>query len=156
MQRINTKGKYIWCSLKYINHHKGLILLCVASHLPPIAVFGQSCSVGTFLPKETLVPEQPSSSLPPLPRVINILVSGNITDDFGRWHYKCMSFVVIVSYHTTKLLGVYWFLSVCWSVRPSRVLCPLCIAYSSGWIHFIFIHLILIRCINMKWIQTEL
>ena len=34
-------------------------------------------------------------------------------------------------------LGVYWF----HSVRPS-VPCPLCNAYSSGWIHFIFIHLI--------------
>ena len=47
--------------------------------------------------------------------------------------------------------GVYWFtpsirrsvrLSVCLSVRPSRIPCPLCNAYSSGWIHFIFIHLI--------------
>ena len=25
--------------------------------------------------------------------------------------------------------------------RPSRITCPLCTAYSSGWIHFIFIHL---------------
>ena len=28
------------------------------------------------------------------------------------------------------------------SVRPSRIPCPLCSAYSFGWIHFIFIHLI--------------
>ena len=28
------------------------------------------------------------------------------------------------------------------SVRLSRISCPLCSAYSSGWIHFIFIHLI--------------
>ena len=28
------------------------------------------------------------------------------------------------------------------SARPSRIPCPLCSAYSSGWIHFIFIHLI--------------
>ena len=26
--------------------------------------------------------------------------------------------------------------------RPSRIPCPLCSAYSSGWIHFIFVHLI--------------
>ena len=32
--------------------------------------------------------------------------------------------------------------SVCPSVRPSRIQCPLCSAYSSGWIHFIFIHLV--------------
>ena len=39
---------------------------------------------------------------------------------------------------TTKLLEVYWFHSVC----PSCMLCPLCSTYSSGWILFIFIHLI--------------
>ena len=38
--------------------------------------------------------------------------------------------------------GVYWFHSVCPSIRPSRILCLLCSAYSSGWIHFIFTHLI--------------
>ena len=39
--------------------------------------------------------------------------------------------------------GVYWFHSVRPSVpRPSRIPCPLCSFYSSGWIHFIFIHLI--------------
>ena len=36
--------------------------------------------------------------------------------------------------------------SVCLSIRPSVhlscILCPLCSSYSSGWIHFIFIHLI--------------
>ena len=32
--------------------------------------------------------------------------------------------------------------SVHQSVRPSRIPCPLCSAYSSGWILFIFIHLI--------------
>ena len=32
--------------------------------------------------------------------------------------------------------------SVCPSVRPSRIPCMLCSTYSSGWIHFIFIHLI--------------
>ena len=34
--------------------------------------------------------------------------------------------------------GVYWF----HSIRPSRILCPLCSAYSFGWINFIFICLI--------------
>ena len=38
--------------------------------------------------------------------------------------------------------GVYWFHSVRPSVRPSRIPCPLCSVYSSGWIHFIFTHLI--------------
>ena len=33
-------------------------------------------------------------------------------------------------------------LSVCPSVRLSRILCPLCGTYSPSWIHFIFIHLI--------------
>ena len=61
----------------------------------------------------------------------------------------------MLTYHT-KLLGgwliirscwgVYWFHSirpsVCPSVHPSRILCPLWSAYGSGWIHFIFIHLI--------------
>ena len=45
---------------------------------------------------------------------------------------------------------VYWFHSVHWyvrlsvrpSVHPSRIPCLLCSAYSFGWIHFIFIHLI--------------
>ena len=41
---------------------------------------------------------------------------------------------------------VYWFHSFCQSVCPSncpsRIPCPLCGSYSSGWIHFIFIHLI--------------
>ena len=32
--------------------------------------------------------------------------------------------------------------AVCPSVPLSRIPCPLCSAYSSGWIHFIFIHLI--------------
>ena len=32
--------------------------------------------------------------------------------------------------------------SLCPSVRPSRIPCPLCSTYSFGWIHFIFIHLI--------------
>ena len=33
-------------------------------------------------------------------------------------------------------------LSVRPSVRPSHIPCPLCSAYSFGWIHFIFVHLI--------------
>ena len=32
------------------------------------------------------------------------------------------------------------------SVRPSRIPCQLCNTYSSGWIHFIFIHLIRQLC----------
>ena len=33
-------------------------------------------------------------------------------------------------------------LSIRLSIRPSHILCPLCSAYSSCWIYFIFIHLI--------------
>ena len=63
-------------------------------------------------------------------------------------------FTLYVRYHiprTTKLLwGILVSLrpSVCPSVRPasiphpSRIPCPLCSFYISGWIHFIFIHLI--------------
>ena len=43
---------------------------------------------------------------------------------------------------TMKLLGVYCFHSVRPSVRLCCIRCPLCSTYSSGWIHFIFIHLI--------------
>ena len=43
---------------------------------------------------------------------------------------------------TTRLLGVYWFPSVRRSICPSCIPCLLCSAYSSGWIHFIFIRLI--------------
>ena len=38
--------------------------------------------------------------------------------------------------------GVYWFHSICPSVRPSRIACLLCGANISGLFHFIFIHLI--------------
>ena len=50
-----------------------------------------------------------------------------------------------------KVVGrVYWFhsihlsvhLSIRLSICPSRILCPLCRAYSSCWIYVIFIHLI--------------
>ena len=52
------------------------------------------------------------------------------------------SFWIIILYHNKVDRGVYWFHSVCPSIRPSRIPCPLCSAYSSSWIHFIFIHLI--------------
>ena len=50
----------------------------------------------------------------------------------------------IIPPRTTKLLGGYtgFTPSVRPSVRPSRIPCPLCSAYSFGWIHFIFIHLV--------------
>ena len=43
------------------------------------------------------------------------------------------------------------------SVRPSRILCPLCSTYSSGWIHFISMHLIKQLqkvCCLYSWMQT--
>ena len=55
-------------------------------------------------------------------------------------------YTIIIFYHTMKLLGVYWFhfvrRSVRLSVHLSCIPCPLCSTYSSGWIHFIYIHLI--------------
>ena len=54
--------------------------------------------------------------------------------------------VVITPPEQRSCWRVYWFhsvrLSVPLSVRPSRIPCPLCSSYSSGWIHFIFIHVI--------------
>ena len=44
-------------------------------------------------------------------------------------------------HYTTKLLGGI-LVSLRPSVRPSLIPCLLCSAYSSGWIHFIFMHLI--------------
>ena len=68
---------------------------------------------------------------------------------------KCETYrpTVIIRTVTTKLLGgmlVSLCLSVCLSlhssihpsVSPSRIPCPLCSAYSSGWIRFIFINFI--------------
>ena len=54
-------------------------------------------------------------------------------------HICLACWVVII--HTTKLLGGI-FVSLHPSVLLSRIPCPLCSAYSTGWIHFIFIHLI--------------
>ena len=56
----------------------------------------------------------------------------------------CMCLQTAMSYYTprtTKLLGGI-LVSLRPSVRPSRIPCLLCSAYSSGWIHFIFKHLI--------------
>ena len=54
-------------------------------------------------------------------------------------------YVVMLLYPPhNKVVGVYicFTPSVCPSVHPSCIPCPLCSAYNSGWIHFIFIHLI--------------
>ena len=57
---------------------------------------------------------------------------------FGTgWFYPYPSWLLYPT-HNEVVVGVYWF----HSVRPSRIPCPLCSAYSFGWIHFIFIHLI--------------
>ena len=56
----------------------------------------------------------------------------------------------ILYYHdyspcATKLLGgilLSLHPSVCPSIRPASCMCLLCSTYSSGWLHFIFIHLI--------------
>ena len=65
------------------------------------------------------------------------------------WHN--LLWVSLYPPHNEVVGGVYWFHSVRPSVRqsvrpsvprPSRIPCPLCSFYSSGWIHFIFMHLI--------------
>ena len=63
------------------------------------------------------------------------------------WNYNTGSFedVIIPPPHNEVVGGcilVSLRLSVRLSVRPSRIPFPLCSAYSFGWIHFIFIHLI--------------
>ena len=61
-----------------------------------------------------------------------------LTGKVRTWHWRKPLYP-----HTTKLLGYVGSTpSVCPSVRPSRIPCPLCSAYSSVGIHFIFIHLI--------------
>ena len=49
--------------------------------------------------------------------------------------------ILLYPSHNEVVWGVYWFHSVrpsvCPSVRPSRMPCPLCIIYSYGWILFI-------------------
>ena len=67
----------------------------------------------------------------------------------SQWFFikNGLTFLVIIIPPTQRSCwGVYWFHSVRpsvrLSVRPSRIPRPLCSAYSSGWIHFIFIHLI--------------
>ena len=56
-------------------------------------------------------------------------------------HYFCPGLIIPPAQRSCW--GVYWFHSIRPSVpRPSRIPCPLCSFYSSGWIHFIFIHLI--------------
>ena len=59
------------------------------------------------------------------------------------WTYGAIPFLLYPAQRSCW--GVYWFHSVhpsvCPSVRPSRIPCALCSAYSFGRIHFIFIHL---------------
>ena len=68
------------------------------------------------------------------------------------WYIQIWGTAFYTPPRTMKLLGGYIGFtpsirlcvrpSVCLSVPPSRIPCPLRIAYSSGWIHLIFIHLI--------------
>ena len=64
-------------------------------------------------------------------------------------YYTVTMYPMQYMHHYTKLFGGYigFTLSVRLSVRPSvpclsRIPCPLCSFYSSGWVHFIFMHLI--------------
>ena len=65
--------------------------------------------------------------------------------DSPAWRRQDISKHFIKPPAQRSCMGVYWFHSVRLSVPPSvrpSVLCRLCSAYSSGWIHFIFTHLI--------------
>ena len=58
------------------------------------------------------------------------------------WKISCsLEYLSLYPPHNEVVGGVYWFHSVrpsvCPSVRPSRMPCPLCIIYSYGWILFI-------------------
>ena len=60
------------------------------------------------------------------------------------WFYYRID--IIISQAQRSCWVIHWFQSVCLSIRPSlprpsRITCPLCSAYSSSWIHFIFMHL---------------
>ena len=57
-------------------------------------------------------------------------------------YFVCVCVFLYPSHN--KVLGGYtgFSPSVRPSIRPSRIPCLLCSAYSSGWIHFIFVHLI--------------
>ena len=73
------------------------------------------------------------------------LTSGPTAGCTAIFHkYRCyIKYGVIITPPTQQSCwGVYWFHSVRPFVRPSHIPCLHCSAYSSGWIHFIFIHLI--------------
>ena len=65
-----------------------------------------------------------------------------------HWHIICVyGKKLIIPPHNEVVGGYIGFTlsvhpSVRLSIHPSRIPCPLCSAYSSGWIRFIFIHLI--------------
>ena len=75
----------------------------------------------------------------------NLLAPCNFFMPWANWPMELLSHcglvtpdvVIELGHYTTKLL-----VSLCPSVRPPHISCLLCSAYSSGWIHFIFIHLI--------------
>ena len=50
----------------------------------------------------------------------------------------CLCWLLLLYPKHNKVVGEYIRFTPC--VRLSRIPCPLCSAYSSGWIHFIFIH----------------
>ena len=64
-----------------------------------------------------------------------------------KWMYVVLVHeVMIIPPAQRSFGGVYWFHSdhpaVCLSVHPSCIPCLLCVAYSSGWIHFKFTYFI--------------
>ena len=83
----------------------------------------------------------------------NFLLNRYVMADSSAFGHKTTSVIQVNSFgnyytpRTTKLLGgilVSLRPSICPASVPcpSRITCPLCSAYSSGWIHFIFTHLI--------------
>ena len=69
--------------------------------------------------------------------VLKTLVEIRFLRLFSKWmmFLECHSFLLC-----PLLKDVFWGILV--SVCPCCILCPPCSAYSSGWFHYIFIHLI--------------
>ena len=83
------------------------------------------------------------------PAVPTFHIQWNLSHPDGPRHFPSLSsMAVVISPEQRSCWGVYWFhhtprttkllggilVSLCPSVRPSRLPCPLCNIYSSGWI----------------------
>ena len=98
-------------------------------------------STGSQIRAEPM-PEQYQFPAPPAYNEVSWACFLSMAEEgLSHWE-KTLHMWHLLSLYNEVVVGVYWFHSVRLSVRPSCIPCPLCSAYSSGWIHFIFIHLI--------------